>query len=106
MRLSQIAKLLDMPHYSGLRMQILKPMKYPSLINTLKGMLMLLPQGKAFDSLKNRLECASLVLGPEPGNETPEPPIESPNVFITKILDQSPDLFQDVDKISVLAELN
>lgn len=60
-KLSQITKLLDMPHYAPLRMQLLKPHKYPYLIHSLKGMLMLLPQGKAFESLKNRLECSSLV---------------------------------------------
>ena len=33
------------------------------MINALKGILMLLPQGKAFDALKNRLECSSLLMG-------------------------------------------
>ena len=59
--LSQIVKLFDMPHYSYVRMQLLHPDKFPYLITSLKGIMMLLPQGKAFDSLKNRLECSSIL---------------------------------------------
>lgn len=33
------------------------------MISSLKGILMLLPQGKAFDALKNRLECSNLLVG-------------------------------------------
>lgn len=54
-----------MPHYSFLRMQLLSPRRFPALIKTLKGILMLLPQGKAFDSLKNRLECSQLLVDTE-----------------------------------------
>jgi vacuole morphology and inheritance protein 14 len=52
LQLSQLVKLIDMPHYAAMRMQLLDPGEYPDLIRALKGLLMLLPQGKAFESLK------------------------------------------------------
>ena len=52
LQLSQLVKLIDMPHYATMRMQLLEPEEYPDLIRALKGLLMLLPQGKAFESLK------------------------------------------------------
>jgi vacuole morphology and inheritance protein 14 len=52
LQLSQLVKLIDMPHYATMRMQLLEPDEYSDLIRALKGLLMLLPQGKAFDSLK------------------------------------------------------
>jgi vacuole morphology and inheritance protein 14 len=52
LQLSQLVKLIDMPHYATMRMQLLEPDEYPDLIRALKGLLMLLPQGKAFESLK------------------------------------------------------
>lgn len=62
-QLSQLVRLIDMPHYSYMRMQLLKPKRFPELVQSLKSMLMLLPQGKAFDSLKNRLECSEILAG-------------------------------------------
>lgn len=47
-------------------------LRYRELVMTFKGMLMLLPQGKAFDSLKNRLECCSLVFDITQANDPPE----------------------------------
>lgn len=70
--LSQIVKLFDMPHYSYIRMQLLHPDRFPYLISTLKGIMMLLPQGKAFDSLKNRLECSSILIGIGAGENSEE----------------------------------
>ena len=59
--LSQLSKMIDMPHYSFVRMQLLYPERYPDLVETFRGIMMLLPQGKAFDSLRNRLECSCLL---------------------------------------------
>jgi vacuole morphology and inheritance protein 14 len=52
LQLSQLVKLIDMPHYATMRMQLLEPEEHPDLIWAWKGLLMLLPQGKAFESLK------------------------------------------------------
>ena len=70
--LSQIVKLFDMPHYSYIRMQLLHPDRFPYLISCLKGIMMLLPQGRAFDSLKNRLECSSILVGIGAGENNAE----------------------------------
>lgn len=57
-QLSQIVRLLDLPHYSYLRMQLLYPDKFPALVDTLLGLLLVIPQGETFDSLYTRLDCA------------------------------------------------
>lgn len=41
--------------YLVLRLQILEKEKHPFLIEALSALLMLLPQGKIFNMLKNRL---------------------------------------------------
>ena len=40
-------------------MQLLEPTKYPSLYKCLYGLLMLLPQSDAFETLKNRLNSVA-----------------------------------------------
>lgn len=62
LQLSQLVKLINMPHYAMMRMQLLRHDKnnYIELIRALKGLLMLLPQGEAFESLKLRIQCANL----------------------------------------------
>lgn len=37
LQLSQLVKLIDMPHYAAMRMQLLDPGEYPDLIRALKG---------------------------------------------------------------------
>lgn len=107
-KLSQITKLLDMPHYSSLRMQLLKPNKYPHLIHSLKGMLMLLPQGKAFESLKNRLECSSLVFDAKENNSESMTAGSDPSLkkYITLVVSESPALFASIDKDKVMQYLD
>jgi len=57
--LTQIAKLvqlLESPIFVYLRLQLLEVDKYPYLLKTLSGILMILPQGKAFHALRLRLK--------------------------------------------------
>jgi Vacuolar protein 14 C-terminal Fig4p binding len=105
-RLSQITKLIDMPHYAALRMQLLRPKKYPKLIDSLKGILMLLPQGKAFDSLKSRLECSTLVFD---SNSQQDSPVENKmdlNTFVNMIIKECPELFSAHDLGKLAAQLD
>ena len=107
-KLSQLTKLLDMPHYASLRMQLLKPHKYPHLIYSLKGMLMLLPQGKAFESLKNRLECSSLVFDVRQDKieESSLKPDANLKKYLVMIVSESPSLFSSIDKEKVMEYLD
>ena len=112
-RLAQITKLIDMPHYACLRMQLLRPKKYhvsypryPHLIHTLKGMLMLLPQGKAFDSLKNRLECSSLIFDSKQADDKPVQDAIEPAKFVAMIVAESPSLFSSADKTLIMDSLS
>jgi hypothetical protein len=104
-RLSQIVKLIDMPHYAATRMQLLRPKKYPYLVHTLKGILMLLPQGKAFDSLKNRLECSSLVFDAKQQEDSPVESAGDPTKYITTIVAESPSLFDHMDTTKIMEQL-
>ena len=57
--LVQITKLinfLESPIFVYLRLQLLESEKYPYLLKCLYGLMMLLPQGKAFNALKHRLK--------------------------------------------------
>jgi len=57
--LTQIAKLvqlLESPIFVYLRLQLLEVDRYPYLLKTLSGILMILPQGKAFNALRLRLK--------------------------------------------------
>jgi hypothetical protein len=42
-----------------LRLQLLEPERYPFLFKSLYGLLMILPQSTAFETLRNRLTCIS-----------------------------------------------
>ena len=42
-QISQVVKMIDMPHFSYLRIQLLDPASYPELISCFKGLIMLLP---------------------------------------------------------------
>lgn len=105
-KLAQLTKLLDMPHYSSLRMQLLKPGKYPYLIHSLKGLIMLLPQGKAFDSLKNRLECSSLVFDAKQDKSVELPDMKNLDKFVTKVYEENVTLFAKIDKSKLMEYLD
>lgn len=59
MQLDKLVQLIESPIFIHLRLQLLEPARYPFLLKTLYGMLMLLPQSSAFNSLKIRLESVS-----------------------------------------------
>ena len=58
--LSQIDKLVQMlesPVFAYLRIQLLEPWKFTDLVESLYGILMILPQTTAFHTLESRLNC-------------------------------------------------
>uniref|UniRef100_A0A7S4IQF6 Vacuolar protein 14 C-terminal Fig4-binding domain-containing protein n=1 Tax=Vannella robusta TaxID=1487602 RepID=A0A7S4IQF6_9EUKA len=57
--IDKLVQLIESPIFTGLRMQLLEPTKYPSLYKCLYGLLMLLPQSDAFETLKNRLNSVA-----------------------------------------------
>eukprot|EP01094_Clydonella_sp_ATCC50884_P026543 TRINITY_DN7317_c0_g1_i1.p1 TRINITY_DN7317_c0_g1~~TRINITY_DN7317_c0_g1_i1.p1 ORF type:complete len:692 (-),score=190.76 TRINITY_DN7317_c0_g1_i1:141-2159(-) len=57
--IDKLVQLLESPIFIGLRMHLLEPEKYPFLFKALYGLLMLLPQGTAFETLRSRLNCVS-----------------------------------------------
>eukprot|EP01132_Coremiostelium_polycephalum_P000476 gene476-602_t len=59
MEMDRLVQLLESPKFMVLRLQLLEPEKYPSLFKSLYGLLMILPQSSAFETLKNRLTCIS-----------------------------------------------
>jgi vacuole morphology and inheritance protein 14 len=77
MEIDKLVQLLESPIFIYLRLQLLEPEKYPFLIKCLYGLLLLLPQSSAFETLKNRLSCISslgvLQLIPR-SKDVPKPP--------------------------------
>ncbi|EGD83131.1 hypothetical protein PTSG_03767 [Salpingoeca rosetta] len=62
----RLIQLLESPIFTYLRLQLLQPRAYAHLIKCLFGLLMLLPQSSAYNTLKNRLDCIpaiSIALG-------------------------------------------
>jgi vacuole morphology and inheritance protein 14 len=56
-QLDKLVKLLEMPIFTHLRLQLLEPRQYPWLLKTLYGLLMLFPQQSvAFRISKKRLK--------------------------------------------------
>jgi len=67
--IDKLVQLLESPIFTSLRLQLLEPQKYPFLYKCLYGLLMLLPQSGAFETLRNRLNCTpppSLLPPPSP----------------------------------------
>jgi vacuole morphology and inheritance protein 14 len=59
MEIDKLVQLVESPVFTHLRLQLLEPEQYPYLYKCLYGLLMLLPQSSAFNTLKNRLSCVS-----------------------------------------------
>eukprot|EP01113_Clastostelium_recurvatum_P034297 TRINITY_DN4635_c0_g1_i2.p1 TRINITY_DN4635_c0_g1~~TRINITY_DN4635_c0_g1_i2.p1 ORF type:complete len:817 (+),score=227.61 TRINITY_DN4635_c0_g1_i2:36-2453(+) len=59
MEIDKLVQLLESPIFIHLRLQLLEPERYPYLFKALYGLLMLLPQSTAFDTLRGRLTCIS-----------------------------------------------
>lgn len=56
-QVDKLVRLLETPTFAYLRLQLLEPGRYPSLLKTLYGLLMLLPQqSAAFKILRTRLK--------------------------------------------------
>ncbi|EKM79888.1 hypothetical protein AGABI1DRAFT_72575 [Agaricus bisporus var. burnettii JB137-S8] len=65
-----LVQLIESPVFTYIRLQLLEPDKYPYLYKCLYGILMLLPQSSAFNSLRNRLNAVNsagfLHIAPKP----------------------------------------
>lgn len=58
-QLDVLVQLLESPVFTRMRLQLLEQQKYPYLHKSLYGVLMILPQSKAFDLLNRRLNCVN-----------------------------------------------
>ncbi|UZJ51606.1 hypothetical protein CBS101457_000926 [Exobasidium rhododendri] len=58
-QIDKLVQLIESPVFMTLRLQLLEPERYPHLLKTLYGLLMLLPQSSAFATLRNRLNAVS-----------------------------------------------
>jgi len=56
-QIDKLVTLLESPVFTHLRLQLLEPSRYPFLLKSLYGVLMLLPQSTAFNTLRTRLKC-------------------------------------------------
>jgi len=59
LEIDKLVQLLESPIFTYLRLQLLEPERYPYLFKSLYGLLMILPQSSAFETLRNRLTCIS-----------------------------------------------
>ena len=55
--IDKLVQLIESPLFAFLRLQLLDPGQHAGLVRTLYGLLMLLPQSTAFNTLKERLGC-------------------------------------------------
>ena len=55
--IDKLVQLLECPIFAFQRLQLLDPGQHAALVRTLYGLLMLLPQSTAFNTLKERLGC-------------------------------------------------
>ena len=58
----RLIQLLESPIFTYLRLQLLEPQRHAYLIKALYGLLMLLPQSSAYDTLKSRLDCLPTII--------------------------------------------
>ncbi|TFK20368.1 ARM repeat-containing protein [Coprinopsis marcescibilis] len=58
-QIDKLVQLIESPVFTYLRLQLLEPEKHPYLLKCLYGLLMLLPQSSAFNSLRNRLAAVN-----------------------------------------------
>lgn len=79
-QLDVLVQLLESPVFTRMRLQLLEQQKYPHLHKSLYGILMILPQSKAFDVLNRRLNSVS--------NWTWQPPSDR-NVYQQRSSSQS-----------------
>jgi vacuole morphology and inheritance protein 14 len=58
----KLVQLLESPIFTHLRLQLLEPQRHAHLIKALYGLLMLLPQCRAYTTLKARLDCIPTII--------------------------------------------
>lgn len=58
----KLIQLLESPVFTFLRLQLLEPQRYAYLVKALYGLLMLIPQSAAYQTLKNRLDCIPTIV--------------------------------------------
>jgi vacuole morphology and inheritance protein 14 len=70
--LSQVVQVFESSIFNHVRIKLLNPKKYSYLIKTLYAILLLLPQGQAFNSLSSRLKCLQIIynLGEDDDDES------------------------------------
>uniref|UniRef100_A0A7S2Z3C3 Vacuolar protein 14 C-terminal Fig4-binding domain-containing protein n=1 Tax=Chloropicon laureae TaxID=464258 RepID=A0A7S2Z3C3_9CHLO len=56
LELDRLVRLIESPMFTAVRLKLLDPAKHPALCKCLYGILTLLPQSKAWDTLNRRLE--------------------------------------------------
>lgn len=56
LQITKLINLLESPIFVSLRLQLLEGQQYPYLLKSMYGLMMLLPQGKAFNVIKHRLK--------------------------------------------------
>lgn len=59
-QLDVLIQLFELPVFTRMRLQLLEQQKYPFLYKSLYGILMMLPQSKAFDILNKRLTSVNV----------------------------------------------
>jgi len=87
--IDKLVQLLESPIFTGLRLQLLEPENYPYLFKALYGLLMLLPQSSAYETLKNRLNAISTlgVLQLIPKNKEKNSKEGTPTINSQELLD-------------------
>ncbi len=58
----KLVQLLESPVFTHLRLQLLEPQRHAHLVKALYGLLMLLPQCRAYTTLKARLDCIPTII--------------------------------------------
>jgi vacuole morphology and inheritance protein 14 len=56
-QLDRLVQLIEAPVFAQMRLQLLEPERHPALVKALYGLLMLLPQSGAYQTLHQRLSA-------------------------------------------------
>ena len=68
-QLSQMVQLIESSLFNQIRIKLLEPLKNIMFVKTLYAILMILPQGQAYNALCNRLQSIEMVLKLDDNNE-------------------------------------
>jgi vacuole morphology and inheritance protein 14 len=86
-QLIQLVQLIESSVLNNTRMLLLNPLNNIYLVKTLYGILMILPQGKAFGALNKRLKNLEMLIMMD-SKTSPQKTIESDKVNIQYYLDE------------------